>query len=365
LSHTKALVAEGISKVLAFLKRKAFEEISQSSVKNIFSRSKSLERILKKAINKLGYHLSKTESIRELQKNGAQGTAKFWAVQTFFAALNQSENFDRVYSLLGDGPSRETFDWFIRARVALAFLGNRAFDLFPPPVDKQRFERGIEEIAKKTKNRKAFIEGFRLKSTLENLFCSFIFQQYRLPELVEPKAGDYVFDIGGCYGETSFWFSKSVGRTGKVFCFEPLLENYKILEENLRANRIENVVLVKMAVGDVTGEVRIYGKGGGATISETGSIVPCMTIDEFVSRFQVEKVDMVKMDIEGSELKAMKGAAETLKRFKPKLAISVYHGGEDCVSIPLFIESLKLGYRIYLRHFTPSYSETILFATVA
>ena len=69
------------------------------------------------------------------------------------------------------------------------------------------------------------------------------------------------------------------------------------------------------------------------------------------------------MDIEGYEMNALQGAVETLKRFKPKLAISVYHGGEDLASIPLFIEDLGLGYRMYLKHFAPVLSETILFAT--
>jgi len=363
LSHTKALVEEGISKALAFLEREHFEEISQSSVETLFFRSKSLKSNLEKTINRLGYHLAKADTIKKLENYKTLAREKLWAVQTFLAALTENENFDLVYSFLGDEPSRETFDWFIKARVAFAFLGNRAFDLFPSPVDKQLFERGIQEIAQKQGGGRVFIEDFRLKSPPQNLFCSFISQQYRLPGLVEPKQGDWVFDIGGCFGETSFWFSRLVGENGKIFCFEPVPENYKVLEENLRTNRVENIVPVQMAVGDFTGEVQIFGEGGSAAISETGSIVPCITIDEFVSRLRVEKVDMIKMDIEGSELKAIKGAAETLKRFKPKLAISVYHRGEDCVSIPLFIESLKLGYMVYLRNFTPFYLETILFAT--
>jgi len=69
------------------------------------------------------------------------------------------------------------------------------------------------------------------------------------------------------------------------------------------------------------------------------------------------------MDIEGSEFNALCGARETLKNFKPKLAIAVYHGGEDLARIPLFIEGLGLGYEMYLRHFTPFHNETILFAT--
>jgi hypothetical protein len=75
-------------------------------------------------------------------------------------------------------------------------------------------------------------------------------------------------------------------------------------------------------------------------------------------------VDIIKMDIEGYELNGLRGAVETLKGFKPKLAIAVYHGGEDLFRIPLFMEELGLGYKMYLRHFTPFLGDTILFATI-
>lgn len=362
LNHTKALLEESVSKVLSFLESNRLKELSTSSVENLLSRSTRRKSTLERVINRLGYHLARVETIRELEKNGKLGDAKFWAAQTFFAALSEEGDFDRVFSLLADDPSRATFDWFIKARVALAFLGNWAFDLFPPPIDKQRVERGVEDLSKRVRNGWVSIDGFRLKSDPGVLFLSFTAEQYRLPGLVEPEQGDWIFDIGGCFGETSFWFSKRVGKTGKVFCFEPVLRNYRVLEENLKANKVENIIPVGMAVGDFTGEVRIYGEGGIAAVSEIGSIAPGTTIDEYVSGYAVERVDMIKMDIEGYELNALKGAVETLKRFKPKLAICVYHGGEDLARIPLFIEDLGLGYGMYLRHFTPFLTETILFA---
>ncbi len=68
------------------------------------------------------------------------------------------------------------------------------------------------------------------------------------------------------------------------------------------------------------------------------------------------------MDIEGAELRALKGAEETLKKFCPKLAIAVYHRINDFWTIPKYIDALGLGYRFYLRHFTIHSEETILFA---
>jgi FkbM family methyltransferase len=235
--------------------------------------------------------------------------------------------------------------------------------LFPPPYEEQAYLKGLEEISKRGRNNWFKIDELKLKSTPDVVFGSFIAEQYRLPGIVEPEKGDWVLDIGSLFGETSFWFSKYVGEEGRVFCFEPVSENYGVLLENLKHECTKNIVPVNLAVGETSGEIRISGSGGIAATSDLGKTLSCTSIDDFVKNHNLARVDMIKMDIEGYELNALRGAVETLKRFKPKLAISVYHGGEDLARVPLFIEDLGLGYRMYLRHFTPYHTETILFAT--
>ena len=78
----------------------------------------------------------------------------------------------------------------------------------------------------------------------------------------------------------------------------------------------------------------------------------------------LSKVNFIKMDIEGAELAALHGAEITLRQFRPKLAICVYHQLEDFWTIPQFLDGLDLGYRFYLRHFTAYGEETVLFAEV-
>ena len=76
-----------------------------------------------------------------------------------------------------------------------------------------------------------------------------------------------------------------------------------------------------------------------------------------------EKVDYIKMDIEGMEMEALKGATETLRLYKPALAVSVYHKIEDIVEIPQFILNLGLDYKLYLRHYwNCNGTDSILFA---
>src|SRR5207245_758853 len=91
---------------------------------------------------------------------------------------------------------------------------------------------------------------------------------------------------------------------------------------------------------------------------------PVRSIDSMVDSGEIERVDFIKMDIEGSELAALKGAARSIARFKPKLAISIYHQPEDFVNIPTFINSLDLGYRMYIEHYTIHHEETVLYADV-
>lgn len=70
----------------------------------------------------------------------------------------------------------------------------------------------------------------------------------------------------------------------------------------------------------------------------------------------------IKMDIEGAELAALKGAKNTIKMYKPKLAICVYHNPLDIIEIPKLIKEIEPSYKLYLRHYSKFYSDTILYA---
>jgi len=70
------------------------------------------------------------------------------------------------------------------------------------------------------------------------------------------------------------------------------------------------------------------------------------------------------MDIEGSELNALKGAEKVIKKYKPKLAICVYHDIDHFVSIPKYLNEIVPEYKFYLEHHTIHLGETVLYATV-
>ena len=92
--------------------------------------------------------------------------------------------------------------------------------------------------------------------------------------------------------------------------------------------------------------------------------LPTRTIDGLVGSNQLKKIDFLKMDIEGSELGALQGGEKALRRWRPKLAISLYHRPEDLFSIPLWLSALDCGYRFFLDHYSIHHEETVLYATV-
>lgn len=87
-----------------------------------------------------------------------------------------------------------------------------------------------------------------------------------------------------------------------------------------------------------------------------------ITLDRLVERERLEKVDYIKLDIEGAERRALLGMEHTIRYFRPKLAICVYHLFDDIIAIPRLVKELCPDYVLYLDHKSDTLSETVLFA---
>ena len=105
--------------------------------------------------------------------------------------------------------------------------------------------------------------------------------------------------------------------------------------------------------------------GGISVIKETAgdTSVKVTTVDKFVEANKLPRVDFIKMDVEGHELKVTAGARETIKTFKPSLALSTYHRGDDLIELPKSLLELKPDYTFNLRHCGPSWADAVLYAT--
>lgn len=206
---------------------------------------------------------------------------------------------------------------------------------------------------------------------------TFVLKQYAYTKRQPPIAareGDCVIDAGGCYGDTALYFAHEVGPRGRVFSFEFAPDNLRIHEQNMNLNpelgrRIE---VVSNALWDVSGKALYFRAFGPATQVTAGQehpfedslLVATVSIDDFVREQSLPRVDFIKMDIEGAELRALRGADETIHAFKPGLAISIYHSANDFLDIPSHLHGLGLGYEFFLDHFTVYGEETVLFAAV-
>jgi FkbM family methyltransferase len=206
------------------------------------------------------------------------------------------------------------------------------------------------------------------------IMTDFILEQYAYKEnntaLVQAEQGDIVLDLGACWGDTAHYFASKVGASGKVYSFEFIPENIRLFKQNKEFNPSlkERINIVEHPVSDVS-DVEVYFKDyGPASImkmesfpEQTGS-VKTICIDDFVERYEVEKVDFIKMDIEGAEPLALNGAIKTIQKFRPKLAIAIYHGMDDFTNIPNWILDLDLDYEIFIGHYTIHAEETVCFA---
>ncbi len=203
--------------------------------------------------------------------------------------------------------------------------------------------------------------------------CTFLLQQYRYARgsvscAVEP--GDFVIDAGGCWGDTALYFANLVGDSGRVFSFEFIASNLEILRRNLSLNQglAPRVNVVENPIWSHSREKIFYwDNGAGSTVSSVRTAqctaeVETISIDDFVQKNQLPKLDFIKMDIEGAELDSLIGAQNSLRKFRPKLAISVYHKLSHFYEIAQYLDSLELGYDFFLDHFTIYGEETILFA---
>lgn len=191
---------------------------------------------------------------------------------------------------------------------------------------------------------------------------------------IDIKNGDTVIEGGACYGETSLWFAHKVGEKGKVYSFEFIDENIGIFKKSLSLNpklkdRIK--ILNNALHSDSNTDLYVYENGPGTFCSmekRGGGLSPYMiktkSIDDLVKEEGLEKVDFIKMDIEGSELAALKGAKRTICQYKPNLAICIYHKIEDFYMIPKYIKQIVPEYKLYVKHHTDMDWETVLYASV-
>jgi FkbM family methyltransferase len=167
-------------------------------------------------------------------------------------------------------------------------------------------------------------------------------------------AGDVVADIGANVGAYTKHFSTLVGPSGRVHAFEPVAANYDILQTVARKGRLQNVQLHRLALGSSLEqrEIAIPDLGGFtgyywahfAKPGERGEKVTVSTLDHLLNRKEIQRLDFIKCDVEGSEFEVLNGGSELLRTQRPAWLIEVSRETSGAV----FSTLQQQGYRAFV-----------------
>jgi FkbM family methyltransferase len=305
----------------------------------------------------------------------------------FQAAIQQFRPFAFTYGVLADSASRDLYvsllaHYILGFRKVKLARNNALYREGPEQVrqlDTGRPSIRLPQLAWLPEGLRCFDcvklgYDMRVYSYAEAIAINFVQKQYVLQrdhdELCKVEPGDVVIDAGGCWGDTALQFAYEVGPKGHVYTFEFAPGNLEVMRQNIALNPHlgPRITILEHPIGAVSGGKMFYMESGPASrIASTkldDRYMECtvLSIDGMVREWNPSSVDFIKMDIEGSELDALKGAEETIRKYRPKLAICIYHAQHHYIAIPQFIDSLGLGYRFYIEHHTIFLEETVLFA---
>lgn len=305
----------------------------------------------------------------------------------FVYYLRNRENFYRTAQLLADDESKRLF----RRLIIFRSLGPHRYKidmnsgwkkLVELTTEAERYVTGESAQNALLSSKKKLLHHenipteagtIRLDCDTQNVVYTALKKQYyfhRNLKRVQPEVGDVVIDAGGCFGDTAVYFAKSVGETGHVYVFDPLPIHGKIIQKNIAQNGLENqVTYLPYAVGEKSNNYNPHDNSfekrtvdpGFSLLKEKAGTLPVISIDDYCATQNLRRLDFIKMDIEGYELYALMGAKESIKKFRPKLAISLYHKPDDFFSIPQWLLQHCHDYEFFLDHYTIHMEETVLY----
>lgn len=189
--------------------------------------------------------------------------------------------------------------------------------------------------------------------------------QYFPSDLITLQCQEAFVDCGAFNGDTirSLLRRQQAG-CGRIWAFEPDPSSFGQLSAYVSglADPVRSrIILSPCAVGAARSHVRFAASGAaGASLSTSGGThVECVTLDQALHN---EEPTFMKLDVEGAEMDALRGACETIRRAAPLIAVCVYHRVDDLWRIPLYLHSLHAGYRFFLRAHSYEGWELVLYA---
>lgn len=191
------------------------------------------------------------------------------------------------------------------------------------------------------KIRVGYLKGFKIRLTENSLWSPILGKwepamQKIMVNVVKP--GDIVYDLGANNGLHGLLMAGLVGERGKIYNFEPIMENVEEIVENYSLNNIENYANITAAVSDECGVISFdlgnHHKQGSITsktmLGSASIKVNTITIDSFIESGNPGP-DFIKMDIEGAEGKALNGFSKYIDQFQPLMIIELHSPEQDAI----------------------------------
>lgn len=257
---------------------------------------------------------------------------------------------------------------FSSFNVVMPYLHDSGFKTAHRPDFWSRHRRELEEVCgllADDESRKVLASRIRALVTGNVGYLRLSeYPQYFHP-LVQPRPGDVVMDGGVSeYVEEQARISAAVGQAGRVIGFEPNPEGFQLARQRLAEYpACANYTLLPCGLWNRKEMVRFNTAGVGSHVSgdDGGIEAPMTTVDEVVREMGLPRVDFVKLDVEGAEANALRGALASLVRFHPRMAVSAYHRLEDLFELPRMVRQILPDARLYLGHHHPALFDTVLY----
>ena len=216
------------------------------------------------------------------------------------------------------------------------------------------------------RSKESFIAYMKSKIFQDMKFLPPVFEkvQYFPPGIFELTDHESFFDCGAFVGDTVAGFLKATGGAYKrIWAAEPDRANYTKLVQYVEGEKLTNIETINKGIYDCVGELPFREEGTMLSMLSENSDhhIEVDTIDNITAG---KPVTFIKLDVEGAELQALKGAEKTIRKYKPILAVSIYHKKNDLIAIPKYIKEIAPKYKFYFRTHKKLAIDAVLYCVV-
>ena len=228
--------------------------------------------------------------------------------------------------------------------------------------------REVAALLGDEESRTQYKEALALRFLGQPIETPAAYRVYHHPR-VRPRRGDCIVDGGAATGDTLETFWNDCGGDCSLHLFEPTPESFDQMCRSIRTRGFSGAVPVNRALWCESAELHfcedVTTSHANHLAADGEIVVRATSLDQYVRENGVERVDLIKLDIEGAELEALRGARETLRRDKPRLQICLYHRDNHLWDVPLLIHEIVPEYTMYLGHHTRTLLDTLLYCEAA